>query len=117
MNLDTLLNQLKNQPSAINFPDVIAVIDAYYDYSPATFKNGNTTNDAGSNEGSCKVFAFAKAHDLNEKQTLALFGQFYFNDVLNHPKNTDHANIRNFMETGWKGISFEQSPLKEKAMK
>ena len=27
-------------------------------------------------------------------------------DVLNNPDGSDHANIRNFMEGGWRAVSF-----------
>ncbi len=45
---------------------------------------------AGQNNGSCKIFAFGLAQDLSPEQTLACFGQFYRNDVLGFPENTDH---------------------------
>jgi hypothetical protein len=48
---------------------------------------------------------------LNEKQTLACFGKYYREDVLRHPENDDHANIRNFMLYGWEGIVFEGEAL------
>ena len=46
------------------------------------FKNGNQINNANQNNGSCKIFTFAKMHQLEKNQTLALFGSYYFDDVL-----------------------------------
>ncbi len=39
-------------------------------------------------------------------------GPFDFNQVT--AESDDHANIRNFMKTGWAGIQFEGEVLKEK---
>jgi len=69
-------------------------------------------SEAGSNEGSCKILAFAKMHQLDEAQALQLFGDFYREDVLKNPQGQDHTNIRNFMASGWGGVSFESAPLK-----
>lgn len=109
-----LLEQLKNNPETIQFKEVIAYIDERYDFTPTSFKNGTTVNEAGQNNGSCKVFSFAKLIQLPKEQTLPLFGDFYREDVLQNPEGTDHQNIRNFMEYGWDGISFEGEALKEK---
>ena len=109
-----LLEQLKSNPETIQFKEVISYIDEHYDFTPTAFKNGNTINEAGQNNGSCKVFSFAKLQGLSKDQTLPLFGEFYREDVLKNPEGTDHQNIRNFMEYGWEGISFEGEALKQK---
>ncbi|HCA06970.1 HopJ type III effector protein [Chryseobacterium sp.] len=109
-----LLEQLKNNPETLQFKEVIAHIDEQYDFIPTEFKNGNTVNEAGQNNGSCKVFSFARLQGLSKEQVLPLFGEFYREDVLKNPEGTDHQNIRNFMEFGWDGISFEGEALKEK---
>lgn len=109
-----ILEQLENNPEAIVFQEVIEYIDAHYDFTPTAFTNGETTNEAGQNNGSCKVFSFAKKHNLSIEKTLFLFGDFYRKDVLENPSGTDHQNIRNFMKTGWEGISFEGEALTEK---
>ncbi|SHF45899.1 HopJ type III effector protein [Chryseobacterium sp. OV279] len=109
-----LLEQLKNNPETLQFKEVIAHIDEQYDFTPTEFKNGNTVNEAGQNNGSCKVFSFARLQGLSKEQVLPLFGEFYREDVLKNPEGTDHQNIRNFMEFGWDGISFEGEALKEK---
>lgn len=114
MTIETLLNQLENNPKNISFQDVIAVIDSNYQFTPTDFSNGNQINKAGENNGSCKIFAFAKLHQLNELQTLACFGSYYFEDVLQNPHGTDHQNIRNFMEFGWEGIHFNGAALEFK---
>ena len=114
MNLDTFLQKLKTNPDSIAFTDTMAVIEALYDFTPTGFKNGELMNEQGQNNGSCKLFAFAKLQNLNEQQTLNCFGAYYRDDVLKHPEGTDHQNIRNFMKTGWTGIQFNASPLKPK---
>jgi len=112
--LEQFLQKLKASPEAVNFEDTMAVIESVYHYTTVSFSNGNLTNQAGENEGSCKLFSFAQINHLNKEQTLALFGKYYRDDVLNDPKGNDHQNIRNFMQTGWDGIRFEQQALKPK---
>jgi len=109
-----ILEQLKNSPESIHFKEVIAYIDDHYNFTPTKFKNGNTANEADQNNGSCKVFSFAKLNDLSKQDTLNLFGEFYREDVLKNPDGSDHQNIRNFMEFGWDGISFESEALTKK---
>ncbi|MGG5210246.1 HopJ type III effector protein [Chryseobacterium sp. MIQD13] len=109
-----ILEQLRNTPETIQFKDVITYIDEHYDFKPTSFKNGDTVNEAGQNNGSCKVFSFAKLQGLSNEQTLPLFGEFYREDVLKNPEGADHQNIRNFMKYGWEGISFEGEALTKK---
>lgn len=101
-----LVEQLKQKPETIQFNDAISFIDEHYNFTPTQFKNGNTINEANQNNGSCKIFSFAKLNDLSKEETLTLFGDFYRNDVLKNPQGSDHQNIRNFMEFGWDGIFF-----------
>jgi len=107
MSLTELLNQIENQPQQIDFVQVMAVISEHYNYQPTTFTNGSLLNEAGNNEGSCKIFAFAQLNKLNQLQTLACFGAYYRDDVLKHPQGDDHGNIRQFIAQGWQGIKFE----------
>lgn len=109
-----ILEQLKNEPENIQFNDVIAHIDANYDFTPTKFTNGETVNEANQNNGSCKIFSFAKLNNLSKDETLNLFGDFYRKDVLEHPEADDHQNIRNFMKFGWDGVSFEENALSAK---
>lgn len=109
-----IVEQLKDNPETIDFKDVISYIDEHYDFSPTKFTNGKTVNEANENNGSCKVLSFAKLNDLSKEETLALFGDFYRNEVLKNPEGDDHQNIRNFMEFGWDGILFEGEALREK---
>ncbi|CAH0991619.1 hypothetical protein SIN8267_01728 [Sinobacterium norvegicum] len=112
--LEQLIQQLNNSADTVEFTDVIAVIAEYYDYTPAAFTNGGTRNEAGTNEGSAKIFAFGLLNELTPAQTLSCFGTYYRHDVLNHPDNNDHQNIRNFINSGWNGISFDQPALSKK---
>ncbi len=114
MDLATFLATLNDTPSQISFADTIAVIDENYDFTPTAFKNAGLENQAGQNNGSCKIFAFGLHQDLNEAHTLACFGDFYRKDVLLNPKGDDHQNIRHFMKHGWDGISFAGEPLSRK---
>lgn len=109
-----LFEQLENAPQEIQFKDVIAFIDEHYDFTPTRFTNGNTVNEANQNTGSCKVFSFAQLLGLSKQETLNLFGEFYRDDVLKNPDGCDHQNIRNFMEFGWDGVSFEGKALQRK---
>ena len=109
-----ILEQLEKSPETIIFKDIITYIDENYDFAPTKFTNGNTINEANQNNGSCKVFSFAQLKNLSKEQTLSLFGEFYREDVLNNPDGTDHQNIRNFIEFGWDGISFDGEALKKK---
>jgi len=115
MKIELFLNRLRTEPSTIEFPDAIALINEVYDYVPTAFRNDDLISEAGQNVGSCKLFAFARLHDLNEAETLACFGAYYRSDVLRDPDGTGHPNIRQFMETGWDGIEFLGVPLRAKA--
>ena len=113
--LKQFIHQVENSPETIAFQDVIKQIEENYLYTPTRFINGtnddSVTNLAGENEGSCKIFSFAKMHALDKTQTLHCFGQYYRQDVLQNPDNTDHANIRTFIKHGWDNISFDKAAL------
>jgi len=106
-----LLTQLGLNADEVSFEQVMQVISDNYSYTPVSFKNGELLNEAGTNEGSCKIFYFAKLSELTEQQTLACFGRYYQDDVLQNPQGSDHGNIRNFMKTGWQGIEFKSVAL------
>ena len=115
MTVEELIHKISTAPEAVDFTEVITTIDDAYQYTPARFSNGTGSkrviNEAGSNEGSCKILAFARLNELTEQQTLNCFANYYREDVLQHPDNDDHANIRNFMLSGWEGIEFESEAL------
>lgn len=130
--LQQFLLQLKTTPEMVEFDQVMAIIDQHYDYTPTQFSNGSdvrggaggstgddtgnamVVNEAGSNEGSCRIFAFARLNQLSEAETLACFGVYYREDVLGDPAGNNHGNIRNFMCDGWVGIEFDGEALSEK---
>ncbi|MFW2153809.1 HopJ type III effector protein, partial [Acinetobacter gyllenbergii] len=77
------------------------------------FKNGQQHNAATENQGSAKVLSFAKIEGLDQAQTLNLFAEHYAS-VLATPESTDHQNIRQFMQHGWDGVTFEGQALTAK---
>ncbi len=111
MNLQEFKAIVAHRPETLEFAEVIELIHSLYLYAPAKFRNGNVENEAGSNEGSCKIFAFAKLQGLTQLQTLHCFGEYYRIDVLEHPDASDHGNIRQFMEHSWAGVEFESEAL------
>ncbi len=108
------LELLASTPNEVMFEQTMQVIDEHFEFNPVSFVNGETENQAGQNNGSCKIFAFAQTQGLDESSTLACFGQFYRDDVLNNPNGSDHANIRNFIQHGWAGIRFDGAALTAK---
>jgi hypothetical protein len=99
----------------VSFEQTMQIIDEHYQFTTTTFENGlgaeMIINQPRANSGSCKIFAFARLHALNELQTLGLFGDYYHKDVLSNPMATGHANIRTFIKYGWKGINMPDNPL------
>ncbi|MCB4807120.1 HopJ type III effector protein [Tamlana sp. 62-3] len=114
MKIETFKTKLKNNPEAIDFSETMETIEANYNFTPTAFINGDLQNEEGQNSGSCKLFAFAKAQELTKAETLACFGKYYFDEVLNDPTGTGHQNIRNFMKTGFEGLVFKVEALVEK---
>jgi hypothetical protein len=114
MELNIFLHHLHDAPDTIAFNDTMAVIDKLYEFTPTAFKNGDFLNEVGKNNGSCKLFSFARLQNLTQQQTLQCFGDYYRNDVLKHPDAMDHQNIRNFIKTGWDGIEFSGNALTPK---
>lgn len=114
MNLNQFLEKLNTSPETVDFKETMSVVESEYIFTETAFKNGDTYNEAGQNSGSCKLFALAQHNKLDKEATLACFGDYYRKDVLENPKATDHANIRNFMKYGWEGIQFEGTPLTAK---
>jgi HopJ type III effector protein len=118
MPIEELIALIKKNKDKIEFGVVIDAIEKHYHYTPSRFTNGSNekplVNEAGTNEGSCKIFYFSKLNQLNQEEALACFGKYYRDDVLNNPDGDDHGNIRSFMTYGWDGINFEKAALKEK---
>lgn len=94
----------------IQFNDVLAFIADNYYYSPSGFKNGAQYNTENENQGSARVLYLAYLHELSKEETLALFGEHY-RSVVDTPDGGDHQNIRQFLQHGWSGISFDREVL------
>jgi len=114
MLLDSFIQKIHNSPDSIQFNETMAVIEELYEFTPTSFTNGELTNAAGENSGSCKLFAFAQLQDFSKEQTLQCFGDYYRVEVLPAPEGTNHQNIRNFIKTGWNGLKFDAQALKLK---
>ena len=76
--LQTLMFALNLVPDAVAFEQVQEVIAEHYTYTPTRFTTGRgdnpAVNEAGSNEGSCTILAFAKPNNMSYAQPLACFG-------------------------------------------
>ena len=106
--LTALLIALKT--NSVLFAQVIEFIETHYQHQPTAFKNGMVFNEATQNQGSAKVFAFAKLNQISKDDTLLLFAEHY-QSVLATADGTDHQNIRQFMINGWSGVVFEGEAL------
>lgn len=111
MIISAFLEKIIIAPETISFDDSIMVIENSYSFKETAFTNGETRNEAGQNNGSCKIFAFGNLNNLTEEQTLNCFGDYYRKDVLKKPDGDDHQNIRNFIKQGWPGVSFDGEAL------
>lgn len=112
--IESLLKSLRTSPEALQFSDVIAVIDAHYDHKPTAFTNGTASNADDQNQGSAKVLSFGRLQGLTEAETLACFAEHY-RSVQASPDGADHQNIRQFMINGWAGVDLPEDCLTAKA--
>lgn len=115
MNTSKYLDKVQKTPETLEFSELMNVIDNEYNFTPSAFKNGDLENAENENMGSCKIFSFGQLHSLTAAQTVACFGAYYREDVLQNPGGEDHQNIRNFIRTGWDGIVFSQVAIEVKA--
>ena len=109
--VSALLNAV--QTGKAQFEDVLNYINQHYYYTPTAFNNGKLYNAENENAGSCRVFAFAKLHNLSAPDTLSLFAEHY-KSVIANPIGSDHQNIRQFKKYSWAGVSFKGDALKAK---
>jgi len=118
MNLNELLTAIEVEPEYLQFDDVIETIDNEYTYTPSKFTIGQgddtVINEAETNEGSCKILAFAILNNLTKEQTLNCFGKFYRKDVLQEPEGEDHANIRALLKYSLDDVFFYDTVLVKK---
>lgn len=88
----------------VQFAETLAFLDEHYQYFAVPFVCGDQRNAPNVNTGAAKVFSFGLMTKMTEPQVLSMFGEIY-RDLA--PSGTDHANIRAFLKSGWKGVSFE----------
>jgi len=112
--LQQLLGAVYERPESLIFSQVLDAIATEFDFSPSAFTNGELKNSAEQNQGSCQVLSFAHQAGLSQTHTLSLFAEHY-RAVLADPTGTNHANIRQFIERGWRGVSFAQTPLTKRS--
>ncbi|MDF4220339.1 MULTISPECIES: HopJ type III effector protein [Maribacter] len=111
MTLAEFKSKLATTPKEVSFSDTMVVIDSKYSFTPTAYTNGEVRNEVGQNSGSCKLFSFAIKEGLTKEETLTCFGSYYFDEVLLDLKGTSHQNIRNFIKTGFEGLSFDGEAL------
>jgi hypothetical protein len=90
----------------LTFEEVLELIETHYEPGLIEWKNGDIVNKQGENEGSAKLLSYAALSEMDKATTLTLWGQYY-REVKADPSGDSHANIRNFMKTGWEGVPFE----------
>ena len=110
MRTENFIKKLKTHPTQITFAEIMQVIEDNYNFTPSAFTNGEIKNEVGENSGSCKLFTFAVHQQLTKEETLCCFGEHY-QSVLEDINGNSHQNIRNFMKTGFDGLSFESTAL------
>jgi hypothetical protein len=106
--LDAFRSRLQQDDFA--FAETLDYVSAHYDYQPSAFRNGEVSNAAGQNEGSCKTLGLAQLEGLSDDEALRAFGEHY-RSVQATPEGSDHGNIRALLKSGLAGVSFEQQPL------
>ena len=112
MTQEAYLEELRSG-AIMDFDDLMALIDDNFNYTPASFTNGDLQNASDENQGSAKLFCFGAVHQLTQLEVLHCFGQHY-QTVLNNPEDDSHANIRNFISYGWEGLKFDSPVLVKK---
>jgi hypothetical protein len=110
MTIQQFKTKLKASPTTIAFAETMQIIEGNYNFTPTAFTNGELRNSVGENTGSSKIFAFAKHQKLTKQATLFCFGAHY-QTVLEDDNGSSHQNIRNFMKTGFEGLSFESEAI------
>lgn len=96
------------------FSATIAFIDQWYDTEKTAFQNGPVSNLASENQGSAKVLALGVDLALTTEQVLRCFGEHY-RDVMAHPAENNHHNLRRVLRDGFHEVSFERYPLQRKS--
>lgn len=114
-NMNATIQQLIEDLNSKNrlFSDVISFIDRNYEHTPTPFNNGTVVNRAAENQGSAKILALGHLNNLTKEDTLQLFAEHY-QTVLERPSGEDHQNIRQFMENGWRGVTFHGEVLRKR---
>jgi hypothetical protein len=86
------------------------VIEGNYNFTPTRFANRELKNNVGENMGSCKLFAFTKHQKFTKQATLFCYAAYY-QYVLKDAYGSSHQNIKNFIKTGFEGLSFKNEAI------
>ena len=70
----SLLNLLRSNPESIDFEQTMDIINFWYYYTPRAFSCGELASTKEENQGSAKIFSFAKLNNFDKTLTLLLFG-------------------------------------------
>lgn len=84
----------KLQPS---MQDSLALVDKHYNYFEVPFSCAEVQNKANENIEAAKLFCFALMTQMNEEQTIRLFGG---------EGNMNDKNLQAFKKYGWSKVSF-----------
>ena len=80
------MKTLTSAPETIELEQTMATIEKQYLYTPKAFSCGKVVSPADKNQGSAKLFSFAKLNKLSKDTTLQCFGRYYREDVLKNPR-------------------------------
>ena len=88
MKIEVFIEKVK-KGERVAFKETMAAVEENYIYTPVQFSNGlgddPVVNPAGKNEGSCKIFALGRRCGLSKEETVSLFGELYWKDVVENP--------------------------------
>ncbi len=85
---------------------IFTLANLYHPPRPTAFSIGSVNNAADENQLSAQICHWAIEEGMRLEETLLLFGEHY-QQVLQNPDGTDHANIRALMEQGLEKVRFE----------
>ena len=89
----------------VKMDDVIAVIDAEFEYTDVGFSVGAIENKPGTNVKSSKILSYAYLTKMDTETALKCYGEVY-REVKADPNGDSHGNIRALMKGGTECVKF-----------